>query len=818
MAAPSLTDLVKQGGQLFQQPSQPAAPQGQPTLAQLASQASQPATPTQPVAAATLGATPNQAAASATPNGQRAQANALQTRVAPQKTLATTLREAQTQSVSDAGTAAGNTLAAQLGNVGSFAQQAAAAAVKAGQAAAMQAAGAGLSADPAKIPAGVDPGAWNSAITTLGNSSSAQADKDQALAEINQLAGRTTGTEYTADQVATLFANTGDTAAATAAQLAGASPDKVTLSMLHPQDLGVGSWQDLGQMLGVSADAVSKMSVADLAAAVKAVQNKGYTTEAQWLGVLTDPSSSMQERSTARSMLAGMGASGITQAEATVQKVSQQAAAANTVTFNGQSVTIDSIFQKDASGQSPVLAGVVKNILSEGAGGPTAAANPDLAKWAIAHAGELQTALAALPSSVTDLANVAMQNMQPYAGFSNPKGMAQAFGFNPDQVTATAWNQPPIAAALAQIASSPSARDGFEKTVGDMKDNGFNPKALSEASYTDLVNAGLVGNNPDLYQAKLSAMQQSSAISAIVSTPQASPDTITQDLLGQSAASTVTSVAVADAASRLGVDTGLPSSLGNLGGNAVLLSGHLAQLAKDAGPPDLLGEKVQPSLKTQLASASDAAAQAAANDPVLGGLLSGIKAGGGRLTVAAVSSQAGGMNDFASLDKLSSYVTKLGNLTDAEGAGQAVQGAISRLVTSQAGALIAAVQVLGVRDVGGLQALVSTPGSAINPNRRAQLQTALAQLQAVPNVDPRVQAVFSNLVATWNGTMQAADEAALRAGGGPSNQQAGDPEGILPGALYRAGNTASDRAGTATGFIKQSAGGLASAVKGGLRR
>lgn len=739
-------------------------PGASPSVGQLAAASGLPAAPTAPVQAASIGGTADQAKMAGTPASLKGQSNALQTAVRGKKDLTTALREQQVSSVKSEAEQAAQAAGQQLAGFGSLSTAVPGLIQKAYANVAAQAEGTGLVADPSKMPPGVNADAWNAAMQTVGSTASSGQQVADALVTINQMSGKTADTAMTADQVKQFFlqpAPSDATEAAVAAVQAGATPASVTLGQLHPQDLGASSWDQLGSELGISADAVQKMSVADLGSALKAIQTKGYNTEAQWRSVLSDPTTSLQERSTARMILNGMGAQGVTESEASVAKLTTQVQAANTVTVNGTQMTVGDALSSD------VVKGLVANILQDPQGA-AALQNPGLTSWALQHQAELGTVLAKIDPAVQDLAKVHTENLSTFSKFPDSAGMATTFGFDPTQVTDQAW---PVPQGFKDVTANLNADQSGAMTnvISAMQDAGvFNPQAFMAAA-DHLGPSGMLDASSPAYQDMMAGLKQEKATNDLAKDANATPDQVLSGLAGIHEAE----VPVDSDTLRIGsaLSVAIPGAFEN-GITAKSVSAaaaalpHYNPLTAAAPPPNLAA-----TLKTAL-SATQAAAMAAG--PAASALYTAVQSGKPLTpdtftSIAATLPTAGG--DLSALDKLDT----LAQSTSGPQAANAVSAAINGAITGIVNHLVTGASTYG--SIGAMKAAMLNPATVKDDKVHGQMDQSILAMMASPEykADPRTAAQVNSLYNTWQSTKNSMAQAVGQLGGGVPSISVGNP-------------------------------------------
>lgn len=786
----SLFDTIKQNGSVLNV-ARPSGTDATGTSSQLAASAGLPSAPTAPVQAASIGATPDQAKMAATPNGLRGQSNALLRAVKGPRDLQTALRERQVNSTQTAAEAAAGQVAQQLAGFGSLSAAVPGLVQKAMLNAANQADKTGFIPEQSVLDqkyvqgSAVSKDQFTAAVAAVGAGGLSPQDEEQQLALINQGMGRKTANEVSADEVKNFFGspvNAADdaTAAAVGAVQSGKTPADVTLGQLDPSSFGQGmTWDQLGKDLGgLSADAVQKMTVQDLGNALKTMQAKGYSTEAQWRSVLSDPTSSMQERTTARQMLQGLGAQGVTQTEATVAKVTQQVQAANLVTVNGKQQTIGDALSSDTT--KALISEILQN-----PSGSAAQQNHELLQWATAHAASLQGILSAVDPAQVALAKVGADNAALFAPLgSAAKDAAMKFtGADLDTVSTLDLRKdaPPVVTAISTM--DPVQGTAFSSIMGAWPSGGNPPIAnLAGMSLDKMKSLGWF--DPTTNAQIVTGMKVSAAVQKLKEAPSSSPDEVTQAFGLGTAASVSKTNEVLHLATAAGITLSGPFAKGlSVGALTGLAKGSTAYDPTTGAPPaDYAGslKGTTDQLATFVADPKNAAvasiiqeAQASSDGRLDDG------AWGRILTPATQAASAG---DLSALDKLQSVANSLG------------QKAAGAVMQATATATISAVDILA-KPFGGTASLIAEMSdihNASDPAKHAQIdQKITTMLQQAGGMDPRIQAQVRAIDSVWGSTKAKANDPAYKISqmtpdhkspaGDSADTQAGLPASIAQG-------------------------------------
>lgn len=421
--ADSLLNTVKQGSQLFRESSEAVS-----SLGAKSQNAGLTQTPSTPLEAAVVGGTPSQSKMAATPAAMQGQAKKIQ--LPPSLQLATQQRRQQVDKTVTAEQARANQIAQHLSGLGSLGERVPGLIQKAQE---TQLSG-----------VSVTPQVDQTQLATLNLSTQDQAtltdnlnilkdpkQKDkhgEALVKVSQLTGKDLSKMDPTTLAATVQSYfTKAPAANLNAAVEAASPATVSLGMLGetPAALGYDTWDSLAQDLGISVPAggsaaafLKGMTVKELGQVVDTMKRTGYSTQQEWLSVLNNPTSSLQDRQVARTMLTNMGASGVREAEQRTQTLVDQVQAGNTVTVNltgtPQTMAVEDVLKSDA------VKGAIKVLLNpeDPYYKAVAAANPQLLAWVQKNAEALKEQVKGISSEVSAFATQNASNAKILDSFT----------------------------------------------------------------------------------------------------------------------------------------------------------------------------------------------------------------------------------------------------------------------------------------------------------------------------------------------------------------------------------------------------------------
>lgn len=534
--ADSLLNTVKQGSSLFQ-----TAPS---TTNQLSQAAGRPTAPTSPVETGVVGGSPQQAAMAGTPAQRKGSQNAIQLPVAPQKSLAATIREQQVSTQESVAQQAAASKAAVLGRLGDsgMAGNVPAMIDKAYQDISSQTGPVRAVADQSKIPSGVDAGKWNDSFSTLTKPGASPTDPavKQAQVDINNMMGITDPAKMMTAEA--LQADLSSSEKTIGDALAGHTPETVTLGMLHPEDFGMGSFDEMGQALGLTGAALQKLTVAQLGDVVEKVKSGEFNTEDKWRSLLADPTASVQDRNTARTILRGLGAKGVDVTEANVAKLTAQVKAADRVTFNGTSMTVEQALSSDN------VKATVASVLDTNADGSAsintqkmatlAAGSPELAKWITDNANALAAVVKNIPPEQKALAEQQAANSATVSGLyaatpTQANNIMKAL--MPGQwsdtgpvLSATGITPPALVTSLAS--ATPEVQAAVGRGLSELTSSPDYLKDIASLSVGQLASIGLTDQNA--MKVYVTTVKNTAAAAAASANPGASVDSLISSIFG----------------------------------------------------------------------------------------------------------------------------------------------------------------------------------------------------------------------------------------------------------------------------------------------
>ena len=408
--ADSLLNTVKQGSQLYKESSEAVS-----SLGAKSQDAGLQKTPSTPLEAAVVGGTPSQSKMAGTPAAL--QGKAVAPKIATSLKLATQQRQQQADPELAAEQKRALELSQKLSGLGSLGQRVpdliqTAVADKIN----------GINVKPVVDPttfadlnlSGPNQASLTDALNVLADPSQSNEKQQEAMVTVSNLTKQDLSKmdPTTLSKTVQGFFKQG-AAANLEAAVSTATPSSVTLGMLGetPSALGYNSWDALATDLGIKApegktaqDVLKGMSIKELGQMVDTIKRTGFQTQQEWMSVLQDPTSSLQDRQVARTMLTNMGASGVREAEQRTATLTAQVQAGNTVTVN-LTGTPQQMSVEDALKSDTVL-GAVKVLLNPDSPAykEVAAANPQLLAWTQKNAAALQDQVKGISNEVSQFA------------------------------------------------------------------------------------------------------------------------------------------------------------------------------------------------------------------------------------------------------------------------------------------------------------------------------------------------------------------------------------------------------------------------------
>jgi hypothetical protein len=413
--ADSLLNTVKQGSQLFKESSE--------AVSSLSQKAGRPEAPTSPMETAVIGGTPSQSKMAGTPAAL--QGKAVAPRIATSLKLATQQRQQQADPELAADQKRALELSQKLSGLGSLGQRVPDLIQKA-----VEDKIKGINVKPVVDPttfadlnlSGPNQASLTDALNVLADPSQSNEKQQEAMVTVSNLTKQDLSKldPTTLSKTVQGFFKKG-AAANLEAAVSTATPSSVTLGMLGetPSALGYNSWDALATDLGIKApegrtaqDVLKGMSIKELGQTVDTIKRTGFQTQQEWMSVLQDPTSSLQDRQVARTMLTNMGASGVREAEQRTATLTAQVQAGNTVTVNltgtPQQMSVEEVLKNDTiKGAISVLLDPAKPGYKE-----VAAANPELLAWVQKNAEVLKDAVQGITDDVSQFATNNAANAQ----------------------------------------------------------------------------------------------------------------------------------------------------------------------------------------------------------------------------------------------------------------------------------------------------------------------------------------------------------------------------------------------------------------------
>lgn len=241
----------------------------------------------------------------------------------------------------------------------------------------------------------------------LAKLGSNQATNEDIL-RLNQLMGKTDiATQLTPEQIKANFMTAGQAAGQS---LANATADQFNVADLDPTTLGFQDMNELATVLGIPPEELAGLNLKELQdSAQKLFQdefNKVQTLETRANDINLGPA----ERAEARKELKDMGATGIRQSESGIDKLADQVANADTITFAGESLNVKDVLSDE------YLSGLAAHYLDSDPNDPfkkeLLESEPELAKWLDDNAEVLRQATQDLDEDVKTFSDLQFQNQK----------------------------------------------------------------------------------------------------------------------------------------------------------------------------------------------------------------------------------------------------------------------------------------------------------------------------------------------------------------------------------------------------------------------
>lgn len=240
------------------------------------------------------------------------------------------------------------------------------------------------------------------ALQTLQTAAPNSPEALQATQLLNQKLGRTAGTLLTADELKNNYQSIAQTVGQ---NLANSVSDTMTVSQLDLPSMGFSNSQELADLLGLPADQLDNLNIADLQQKINSTIQSEYSKVNELEQKANDPTLSAAERAQARKALREAGAVGVRSTESAMDNLADQIEDANTVEYAGQEYQIDELLDDET------LSGLAAKYLDEE--NPDQAwkdkfkeDNADLAEWLDSNKEALGDAVKNIDDNVKEYAAI----------------------------------------------------------------------------------------------------------------------------------------------------------------------------------------------------------------------------------------------------------------------------------------------------------------------------------------------------------------------------------------------------------------------------
>lgn len=268
---------------------------------------------------------------------------------------------------------------------------------------------------------------------------------NQDILRLNQLMNRTSiSNQLTADQIKANFMSAGASAGQT---LASNTADQILVSDINPVELGFQDTNELASILGIPPEELAGLSLKDLQDQAQTLFNDEFNKVGALEQQANDINLGPAERAEARKQLKDMGAVGVRKSENQIDKLADQVANADTVTFAGEKLEVKDVLSDE------YLSGLAAKYVDSEDTDPfkeeLRESEPELAKWLDDNKEILKQATADLDSDVKAFSDLQFQNqkLKTFSDLPNLSddvmktilpdwGELRVDAYNPDEVPA----------------------------------------------------------------------------------------------------------------------------------------------------------------------------------------------------------------------------------------------------------------------------------------------------------------------------------------------------------------------------------------------
>jgi len=254
---------------------------------------------------------------------------------------------------------------------------------------------------------GTDPAQQQEAQALLNKLGTNQAN-NQDILRINQLMGRTNiDGQLSADDLKANFLTQGQAAGQS---LAGATADQMLVSDLDPTQLGFTDNNELAAMLGIPPEELSGMNLKQLQDQAQTLFNDEFNKVGALEQQANDINLGPAERAEARKQLKDMGAVGVRKSENQIDKLADQVANSDVVSFAGEELKVKDVLSDE------YLSGLAARYVDADENDPfikeLRESEPELSKWLDDNKEILKQATQDLDEDVKTFSDLQFQNQK----------------------------------------------------------------------------------------------------------------------------------------------------------------------------------------------------------------------------------------------------------------------------------------------------------------------------------------------------------------------------------------------------------------------
>lgn len=249
----------------------------------------------------------------------------------------------------------------------------------------------------------VAPEQFQAALQTLGQAATAdQQQVMEAMVTINKALGKQPSAPVTMDELKQFY---GDMDEATASAIAAAVPDQILVTDELTQSLGVGSVQDLANLLQTTPEQLQSLSVSQLDELVNQVQAQEFNRVEELRSRLKDPTVSAAEKQAIADELRALGASGVRASEDEVKALVEDLGQAPIVKIGDKEMPVDQALADESI--SAIVIDYLNNPDSEAAD----ALSPEFKDWIDKHKNALLDASQEMQEEVGTFSDIQAKNL-----------------------------------------------------------------------------------------------------------------------------------------------------------------------------------------------------------------------------------------------------------------------------------------------------------------------------------------------------------------------------------------------------------------------